>query len=98
MAKFKHTISVVVQTEDDGVVWEGRALAVSSVNSLGSFDILPQHANFITFIKNKPIDLKKEDGTKQTFALNQAVIYVHNDAVSIYGVGAKDKTRIDELS
>ena len=31
-----------------GEVFKGEATAVSSRNSVGNFDILPQHANFVT--------------------------------------------------
>jgi F0F1-type ATP synthase epsilon subunit len=51
--------------------FEGEAIAVSSKNQLGNFDILPGHTNFITFIfreltihldKKKKISLKFERG------------------------------------
>jgi len=34
----------------DRVVYRGEAVSVSSVNGKGKFDILPEHANFITLI------------------------------------------------
>lgn len=44
-------------------IFDGEALSVSSVNTDGTFDILPFHANFITLIKKSPITLrvKKKD-------------------------------------
>lgn len=89
MAKRTHTISVVVQTESDGLLWQGKAYAVSSINSQGAFDILPQHANFITMLKNQPIRISREDGTVRTIKLKQAVLYVQNNIVSIYGVSGR---------
>lgn len=86
MARRKQTIAVSVQTESDGLLWEGKAYAVSARNTQGEFDILPQHANFITMLKNQPIRISKEDGSMQTFKLTQAVLYVQNNTVNIYGV------------
>jgi len=37
------------------VFFEGEAESVSSENQLGKFDVLPQHANFISLIFNEVI-------------------------------------------
>lgn len=39
-------------------IYDGEAVSISSVNSMGKFDILPYHANFITLVKKKPIFLR----------------------------------------
>jgi hypothetical protein len=36
-------------------IFEGEAVSISSVNSMGKFDILPFHANFITLVQKTPI-------------------------------------------
>lgn len=66
------------------MLWKGQGEAVSSENTQGFFDILPQHANFITIIKNKPITLHLQGGNKKAFTFKTAVIYTHDSIVKIY--------------
>ena len=65
------------------LIWEGKAEAISSENFQGKFDILPQHANFITMIENKPIKITTPT---EVFDYNfpNAVIYIHNNLVMVY--------------
>lgn len=62
----------------------GPAKSISSVNSSGKFDILPEHANFITFIKNESIMILKQDSEKLTFKFPMAIICNLNNEVTIY--------------
>ena len=66
-----------------GVVWEGEAEAVSSVNSQGPFDLLPQHAHFISLIEKKPITVVQTTGEK-TFDFEMAVVRLIDNVVTIY--------------
>jgi F0F1-type ATP synthase epsilon subunit len=77
-------LTIKVQTPRD-VLYEGPALAISSKNSQGPFDILPQHANFISLIDKQPITLIKLDRTKQVFNFTQAIIYSTKNKVTIFG-------------
>ena len=65
------------------VLLEGKARALSSKNSNGIFDILPEHANFITIVDNQPIvvHLEKED---KTFNFSQAIIYQKANKVLVF--------------
>jgi F0F1-type ATP synthase epsilon subunit len=47
-------LTVVIKNKDK-TLFEGQAYAISSINDKGPFDILPQHENFITLIKNNII-------------------------------------------
>src|ERR1051325_2061123 len=49
-------LHVKVQTPEK-VLWEGEADAVTSRNSAGVFDILPEHANFISMLEAVPIEI-----------------------------------------
>jgi F0F1-type ATP synthase epsilon subunit len=66
-----------------GVVWEGKARAVSSVNSQGPFDLLPEHAHFISLIEHQPITVLMGNGAR-TFTYKTAVIRLLDDNVTIY--------------
>lgn len=66
------------------VIFNGLAKSVSSKNSVGRFDILPTHANFITVVENSPIIVKKVDNTTVKFDFPLAIIYTKDDQVNIY--------------
>jgi len=56
------TVKIISPTQ---TLYDGEAYSVSSVNSLGKFDILPMHANFITLVQKQPIFLKvRKKGTE----------------------------------
>ena len=62
----KNTLSVKIISPTQ-TIFDGEAFSISSINSLGKFDILPMHANFITLVQKQPIFLrvrKKEAGKK----------------------------------
>lgn len=64
-------------------IWEGMAVSLSSKNSAGPFDILPEHANFITMIQNEPI-IVRTLGKEHVFTYKNAVLSVYNREVTIY--------------
>lgn len=66
------------------VLYQGEAKAVSSRNSQGKFDVLPQHANYITIIENEPIEVLKPDNKLTTFKVKQAILYTVENKVTIY--------------
>lgn len=65
-------------------VFTGQATSVSSINSQGKFDILPQHANFITIIENQPLIIRTIDKKILNFKFPLAIISVTQDKVNIY--------------
>lgn len=65
-------------------VFSGEAMSVSSVNSLGNFDILPGHAKFVTVVEGHPIIVRLADGTKQEFSFVLAIIRVKEDHVDVF--------------
>ena len=79
-------LSVIVRSEEKEMVWEGKADSVSSCNSQGVFDILPKHANFVTMIKNQPIQIQRKGALKKTIQPAVAVLSVQEDVVTIYTV------------
>lgn len=74
---------LVTVSSPEKIVWEGEAQAVTSTNSQGTFDILPEHANFVTVIENKPITIHRADEEK-SFTFETAVIYVRSNVVTVY--------------
>ena len=66
------------------VLFADKALSVSSKNSAGPFDVLPQHANLVTIIENSPIIIQKENKQKITFSFPLAIMYITADKLTIY--------------
>ena len=60
------------------------AESVSSKNSQGSFDVLAQHANFITLIENSPIFVRLGGQKPLVFKFPLAIILVRENKVDIY--------------
>lgn len=75
------TVRIVSPKKD---LFGGVALSVSSTNSAGKFDILPQHANFITVVEGNPISVKIGTGQILSFNFPLAIIHTQNNRVNIY--------------
>ncbi len=61
------------------------ASSVSSKNVQGNFDILPQHANFITLVENAPIVVRPDKEHKPfVFKFPLAIILTRENKVDIY--------------
>ena len=65
-------------------IFDGQALSLSSKNSAGKFDILPQHANFITLVEDQPITVYLPDKKPLNFNFPKAIIYTSQNFVKIY--------------
>jgi F0F1-type ATP synthase epsilon subunit len=65
-------------------LFEGEATSVSSINSQGKFDILGQHANFITLIENQEIQIVLIDKQVLKYRFSRAIVYNFQNTVSIY--------------
>lgn len=66
------------------LILETEASSVSSKNLQGPFDILPQHANFITIIEDSPIIVRVPNQKKATFNFPLSIIFVTENKVNIY--------------
>lgn len=77
------TLNIKVLSQK-GVLFDGQALSISSINSQGPFDVLPNHANFITLIEKKPITVRLEKQKPLTFNFPIAIIYLSQNLIRIY--------------
>ena len=72
----------VVVRQRSGVVYEGMALAISGKNAVGPFDILPQHANFVSVLSDGVrLHLAK---TIQDIPFDRGILRVHENSVEVY--------------
>lgn len=82
MPKDNKKIFVTVRTPDQ-TLFSGEALSLSSYNLLGPFDVLPQHSNFITLIKDK-IEIRTLRKQKLEFKAQTGVIKNRGNKVQVF--------------
>lgn len=75
-------ILLKIQTKQ-GVSFNDRVRAITSFNEKGIFDILPQHENFISVIKDKII-IHTTDGKDKEMKIDNGVLKVHENEVHIF--------------
>lgn len=71
----------VTVSSREGMLFEGAASSVSSVNDRGPFDILPQHQNFISIIRQGIII---RAGDTREISLKTGVLKVRENRVEVY--------------
>lgn len=67
----------------DKVIWEGDAQWLSSTNSVGPFDILPLHSNFITVVRDQPLRIKSLTGMVE-YTFDLCILSTSRNLVKIY--------------
>jgi hypothetical protein len=80
--KFDETIKVDIRNRKEQF-FDGEAKTVSSLNDTGEFDVLPQHANFVTLIKGYVI-VDKKLPTEKKFEIENGVLAAKTGAVDVY--------------
>ena len=83
MAQTENNSITVSINSSDKLIWEGKAISLSSINSSGPFDILPLHANFITIVENNPIKINTGLNIEE-YTFPNAIIYASKNRVLIY--------------
>ena len=83
MAQTENNSITVSINSSDKLIWEGKAISLSSINSNGPFDILPLHANFITIVENNPIKINTGLNIEE-YTFPNAIIYASKNRVLIY--------------
>lgn len=64
-------------------LFNGKAATVTSTNSTGEFDILAQHANLISLVKEYVI-LNKDSLQEKKFTISTGILKVEQDRVDIF--------------
>lgn len=75
-------IKVMIRTRE-GIIFDDKVKGLSSYNEKGVFDILPQHANFISLITNTIILHQKND-IDQLIPITSGILRVLEDEIKIY--------------
>lgn len=77
-----NTLYISIKSPEN-VLYEGTAEALTSINERGRFDLLAQHANFISIIKDV-IVVHLKNGEKKEFKIEQGVLKVTENIVHIF--------------
>lgn len=75
-------IAVTVRSREK-IVFEGEAIAFTSVNQKGIFDVLPQHENFISIVRDVVV-IHQEEGKREEFKVERGVMKVKENKVHVY--------------
>jgi F0F1-type ATP synthase epsilon subunit len=78
----KKLLKVKVRDSQD-IIFEGEVERVTSYNDVGTFDLYPMHANFISILKYK-LAFYNDNKKIKELEMGQAVMKVKNDIVNIF--------------
>lgn len=81
----------------EGTVFEGEVTSITSYNEVGKFDVLAEHANFISLI-NTGLIIRGKDNVEREIKFDNALLKVHKNNVEIYiGVEGMSPTKNNPL-
>ncbi|MFH1244364.1 MAG: hypothetical protein V1487_02205 [bacterium] len=72
---------LIVRT-DEKVLFEDEVEAVSSNNDVGVFDVLPQHIQFVTLVKEKIVAHRKNHD--QEIMIEGGILKVKDNVVEVF--------------
>jgi len=75
-------LDLVIKSKQ-GIVYSDKVEALSSKNDKGIFDILPEHQNFISVIKEN-IVIHKKINQNQEMKIENGILRVYKNKVNIY--------------
>lgn len=78
----KPTFSLLIRTREV-IIYDSEVEAVTSTNATGDFDILPEHAYFISLVQRFVL-IHETEGRKKKFEIDQGILYVLKNQVKIY--------------
>lgn len=78
----KPKIQVLIRRKDK-IFFEGVVNAISSVNEVGPFDILPFHANFVCTV-NQYVRIHLDNNLTRDYEIPKGVLYVKDNRVEVY--------------
>ena len=67
----------------ESTLFDGEAKSVSSINEKGRFDVLPQHAHFISLIRDLLVIYDQQDKLK-TIKIDSGVMRVLDNKVDVF--------------
>ncbi len=80
----------LIVKDREKILFEGVVKSFTAVNKVGTFDVLPGHANFISIVDTS-IHFVKENGEVGDMAVNNAVLRVFKNRLTVF-LGVKKET------
>lgn len=74
-------IKVIIR-QKDGILWEGEATSLSSINQVGPFDILPEHSHFVGLIEQYV--LVRQNKIEKKWPIDHGILSVKDGIVEVY--------------
>ena len=74
----------LIVSSREGVVFEGDVESITSYNEKGKFDVLAQHANFISLVKNNLTVRVQGDSVDKELSFDNALMRVRENKVEVY--------------
>jgi len=68
----------------EGVVYQGKVDSITSYNEEGKFDILAEHANFISLIQKQLVIRQSGDDKEITINFDTALLRTRQNNVEVY--------------
>jgi F0F1-type ATP synthase epsilon subunit len=65
------------------LIYEGNVSSFSGVNELGKFDVLVEHANFISMVRDYLI-IREPGSTDRELKIGQGILRVGQDKANVY--------------
>jgi F0F1-type ATP synthase epsilon subunit len=81
------TVLRVIVQSPVAKVWEGEVVSLSAENSEGPFDILPDHARFMSLLEPDSLSIELPSSEVKSFKFTSALLYVDEDVATIYTQG-----------
>lgn len=78
----KNTFQLTVQSRE-GLLYKGSVQSLTSKNEAGKFDVLAQHANFITLISSI-LEFREENGNLKQLKIDNGLLRVKGSSVEVY--------------
>lgn len=76
------TIHLIIRNREN-ILYDADVRAVSAINNTGPFDILPDHANFISVIE-KYIVIHDLNGKNNQIKIEIGIVHVDDGKVEVY--------------
>ena len=82
MQNKNQSIFLIVRSRDE-IYFQGQVRSFSSANEKGKFDVLVNHANFITLV-NQKVTVRMLDGNERDIEMNEGLLRVSKNAAQIF--------------
>lgn len=83
MAFVKPTFNLLI-TNPERIFFDGEAYSISSKNDSGPFDILPNHAHFVSLLNDVKVEVVSKEEKKLTFAVARGLISAKDNKVRVF--------------